>query len=532
MKSRPPRQPVPKQAPAEAPAQQEISPRLRRFLYATAGITGAAVMIVEILGAKMLSPYVGTSHFVWTAQIAVTLAALACGYYLGGRLVDRSSRLGRLFAAILIAAGFLALAVALREQVVYLFLDLPLAASSLLASVFLFFVPLCLLAMTSPFLVRMITRSVREVGGTVGRLTAISTIGSFAGTAAIGYVLIPLLPNSITMYGTSGLLIAIALAYFLAWSRRASSLAVTAVVAAAALASGILGFRAEGAQARAFNELYRGNSNFGLLQVLQEKDRPTRYYLNDLLIQNTYDSEQGRSASMFTYMLEGLARSYAPRLETALCIGMGIGIVPRDLAREGVSVDVVEINPAVVPVAQRFFDLDPKAFRLFIGDGRYFLNMTSRKYDAVLLDAFLGESTPSHLMSREAFRAIRRVLNPDGVLVINTFVEFGSEKDFYCASLYKTLASVFPTVRVHGARGANSLFLASPSASLPLVRAPEFSDVHVEALAQVREAYDRRWVPDPAAGIVLTDDYNPVEYFDAANREKFRRALALSMRGR
>ena len=40
-------------------------------------------MIVEILGAKMLAPFLGTSHFVWTAQIAVTMVALALGYYVG-----------------------------------------------------------------------------------------------------------------------------------------------------------------------------------------------------------------------------------------------------------------------------------------------------------------------------------------------------------------------------------------------------------------------------------------------------------------
>ena len=57
---------------------------LRRFLYLTAAITGAAILVVEILGAKMLSPYVGSSHFVWTAQIAVTLISLALGYWFGG----------------------------------------------------------------------------------------------------------------------------------------------------------------------------------------------------------------------------------------------------------------------------------------------------------------------------------------------------------------------------------------------------------------------------------------------------------------
>ena len=157
-------------------------------------------MIVEILGAKMLAPYFGTSHFVWTAQIAVTLVALATGYYAGGRLAGSVATLGRLYGAIAIAAAYLGVAVALREWVAWLFLMLPLAAGSLLASVFLFFAPLSLLAMTGPFLVRVVTSSVSEVGRNVGRLTSISTIGSFIGTLAIGYVLIPLLPNSATMY--------------------------------------------------------------------------------------------------------------------------------------------------------------------------------------------------------------------------------------------------------------------------------------------------------------------------------------------
>ena len=84
-----------------------VSPGLRRYLYTTAGITGAAILIVEILGAKMLSPYVGTSHFVWTAQIAVTLFSLAAGYYFGGAMVDRSPKLSQLFLWIAIAAAYL-----------------------------------------------------------------------------------------------------------------------------------------------------------------------------------------------------------------------------------------------------------------------------------------------------------------------------------------------------------------------------------------------------------------------------------------
>src|SRR5437879_8127240 len=102
-----------------ATPEPALSSGLRRYLYITAAITGAAIMIVEILGAKMLSPYVGLSHFVWTAQIAVTLVALAAGYYAGGRLSDRSQQLGRLYWAILGAAAYVVVRVLVCEQVVY-----------------------------------------------------------------------------------------------------------------------------------------------------------------------------------------------------------------------------------------------------------------------------------------------------------------------------------------------------------------------------------------------------------------------------
>jgi spermidine synthase len=233
---------------------------------------------------------------------------------------------------------------------------------------------------------------------------------------------------------------------------------------------------------------------------------------------------------MFTYMLEDMARAYTPRLDDVLCIGMGIGIVPRDLAAEGSRVDVVEINPAVVGVARDYFDLDTRAFSLTIGDGRWFLDRTRSRYDAVILDAFVGDGNPSHLMSREAFEAVRRVLKPDGALVINTFVDFESPDDYMGASLSKTLAAVFPSVRAHGARSANTLFVASLRSPLTILHEPDFARVHPDAVSEVRSAFAGSWVPAPGSGIVLTDNYNPVEYYDAANREKLRRLLAMAMR--
>jgi spermidine synthase len=167
-------------------------------------------------------------------------------------------------------------------------------------------------------------------------------------------------------------------------------------------------------------EKFSGNSNFGRLQVVDREDGSCRFYLNDNLTQNTYDTDRKQSESQFTYMLAGLARAYTSNITDVLCIGLGVGIVPMDFAHQGAIVDVVEINPAVVPVAVQFFDLETNKIHLAIDDARHFLNRCQKQYDAVVLDAFLGDSSPSHLMTREAFASIRRVLRPGGTLTINS----------------------------------------------------------------------------------------------------------------
>ena len=516
-------------APAATPAAApSLSRGLRRYLYCTAALTGAAIMVVEILGAKMLSPFVGLSHFVWTAQIAVTLVALACGYYAGGRLADRSPRLAWLYWAILGAAIYLALTVIVCEPVAYWSLDFNLAVGSLLASAILFFVPLALLAMTGPFLVRVITSSVAGVGGTVGRLTAISTLGSVAGTLVIGYLLVPRLPNSATMYMTAVVLVLVAAGYFMFFNRQSPGmlllfLLLGSSVGLSTLAAPMRGFRV-------MREVFHGNSPFGQLQVLETHDGGFRYYLNDNLVQNTYDPKAKQSGSTFTYMLSGLARAYTTNIHDALCIGLGVGIVPMEFARQGVRVDVVEINPAVVRVARDYFDLDPAKIRITIDDGRHFLNRCKSKYDAVVLDAFLGDSSPSHLLTREAFSAMRRVLKPAGVLVINSFGELQPGRDYFSASLNNTLKAVFPGVRAHVSSDGAIFFVGANYPDLRFIRPPDCSAFPPLVQSQAAAAFAEIGNIPAGHGRVLTDDFNPVEFYDAHNREGLRRKLALSMR--
>jgi len=481
-------------------------------------------MIVQILGAKQLSPFVGTSHFVWTAQIAVTLVALACGYYVGGTMADRSPRPLRLYAGLMVAAVYLALTIRMVEPVAYWSLRFSLPVGTFLASTVLFFVPLALLAMTGPFVVRVLASSVSTVGGSVGRLTAIGTLGSFLGTILIGYFMIPLLSNSVAMYVTVAALLLVCGGYFL-FTPQKGAMALPVLLAAVC---GIIALP-ELIQAPRFKwvkEQYRANSHFGTLQVLDRPDGTCRYYLNDNLIQNTYAPLTRQSASTFTYMLSGLARAYTTNLSDALCIGLGIGIVPRDFAGQGIRVDVVEINPDIVPMAVKFFDFDPSQVNLMINDARYVLNQTRKQYDAVILDAFLGDSSPSHLMTQEAFTAVRRVLRPGGVLVINAFADIDPGKDFFAGSLYKTLTAVFPGVKLHS-NGDGAIFVVATDRPNPeFVRAPDFSQVHPDALRSTERAFATLVTTAPESGRVLTDDYNPVEFYDARNREQVRRRLA------
>ena len=508
-----------------ATVEPVLSLPLRRYLYFTAATTGAAIMIVEILGAKMLSPFIGLSHFVWTAQIAVTLVALACGYYAGGRLADRSQRLARLYWAILGAALYLAFTVQICEPIAYWCLDFNLAVGSLLASAILFFVPLALLAMTGPFLVRVITSSVAGVGGNVGRLTSIGTLGSLAGTLLIGYLLIPLLPNSLTMYFTALVLMLVCAGYFLLCRRKGPA----AVILLLALGSALGGKSYLGVTHKYtyVTELFRGNSHFGVLQVFDRRDGGFRFYLNDGLTQNTYDPDRKLSVSHFTYALSGLARTYTTNINDVLCVGLGVGIVPMDFARQGARVDVVEINPAVVPVGVRFFDLQTNKLNLTLDDGRHFLNRCRKQYDTVILDAFLGDSSPSHLLTREAFTSVRRVLRPGGTLVINSFGNLDDGKDFFVASLNKTLKAVFRSVRMHTSGDGGIFFVASDRATLDFVRPPDLANIHPRVVRDTEDTY--RGVVDtvPEHGRVLIDDYNPAEFYDARNREDLRRRLAV-----
>lgn len=116
-----------------------------------------------------------------------------------------------------------------------------------------------------------------------------------------------------------------------------------------------------------------------------------------------------------------------PEPKNVLIIGLGGATMPRALEKilPETVIDTVEIDPAVVRVAERFFGYEqgPRQ-RVFVEDGRAFVERArkeGRTYDMVMLDAFDMDYIPAHLLTREFLEQVRAILAPDGVLVANTF---------------------------------------------------------------------------------------------------------------
>ena len=116
-----------------------------------------------------------------------------------------------------------------------------------------------------------------------------------------------------------------------------------------------------------------------------------------------------------------------PSPNRMLIIGLGGGVLPMALAalRPQASVEVVEIDPAVVKVARRYFGFaESDNLRVHVQDARVFTRRASQAgpaYDLIMLDAFGADYIPEHLMTREFLQEVKALLQEDGVLAANTF---------------------------------------------------------------------------------------------------------------
>ena len=506
----------------------------RPALFLVVSLSGACVLALEILGTRVLGPFYGVSLFLWSALISVTLAALAAGYALGGRWADRGPRATRL-SAVLAAAGLWVILIPwLRAPLLAASEGWGLRAAVLATSFALFFPPLTLLGMVSPYAIRLSARRVEEVGRVSGDLFAVSTLASVAAALLTGFVLIPSL-------GVTRLLLLVGATLFTAaalaraGAGRGGAAAVLILLAAAAAGWSA---RAPGPPRTAGVRTVR-QTPYAELRVVDRGGM--RFLLLDGGIHTMVRLEDAAPRQEYVAVTE-LATELFDRPGRALLVGLGGGALARVLTFDNWRVDAVEIDPAVAAAAREFFHLGPQHATVHLADGRRFLRASRDTFDLIVLDAFGSGSVPFHLVTREAFAEAKARLRPGGVVALN--LEAIGWNEPLARAAAATLGTRFrhvvalPIAEPPDQLG-NLVLLACDRA---MEIAPEKLGDPVATLPDEQEhwraverthAWNNRFIP--AGGRVLTDDWNPAdlrsEEINLAARRKTRTVLPAAVLG-
>ncbi len=520
-------------------------------------ISGGAILALELLASRIMTPYFGVSLYIWTGILSITLIALAIGYWAGGKLANSrgldTASLRALFSALPAVASLCMFAACL----IYPTLFAPLAGWNLMGGAFvacliLLAAPLIATSAMNPLLVAIEKHTHGDTGdggdGGSGQVFFVSTLGSVAGVLITAFGLIPYVSNYDAVLIIAATLAALSLAAAIgtlkAWKAPKRRAGIIVMASVSLLASLLLLWQADAYTGRHGPISYQGNtwrieaslrSLFGTVKIIkQDPDASGNYqrlYFQDGLTQNGIASS-GQSSSFYTYALEALAMAYQPDSRYALALGLGAGMVPARLAARGITTEIVEIDPASLQAARRFFALDERKTPVHQTDARTFVHACPRTYDLVIVDLFHGDGTPDYLITRDFFRDLRRCLGRNGVAVFNTFAALKNPLSY--AHLLVTLRSELPHLTLYrpfheGATHTNSFIVAGASALRAPVR------VTLDAVPTRHEAtlWDMLAAPTPLAaalfegGKIITDAHNRAA-LDLAHAQRVHRHSLIS----
>jgi spermidine synthase len=466
---------------------------------------GAGAMATEICASRLLAPYFGSSTIVWANVIGLVLAALSIGYWLGGRLADRSPR-PELLGGIVAAAG---VAIAVVPFAARPFLDVTVrgldqistgaVVGSFVASLLLFAPPVVLLGIAAPFAVRLAVTDVEGAGSAAGRLYALSTAGSLVGTFVSALVAIPLVGTQRTLIGAAAV---VALGGSLLLRRR--WLAVPAGLAALLLVP-------PGAVKASAGLIYETESPYQYIQIVQ--NGPERdLYLNEGIVRHSVWRADtvltGDEWDMFLAVPPLLGRP----VRSVAILGNAGGTTARayGVFYPRASIDGVEIDPAVTAAARRYLGLDDNPrLHVVTADARPFLRSTHARYDLILVDAYRQPYVPFYLATQEFFRLVRARLRPGGIVALNVATVPGDHR--LAEDVAGTLATVFPHVVTWQALRLNQLVLGSeaPLGPARLRAAVPRTPPRIRVLTRLLAAQAR---PAAPSGDPWTDDRAPVEW--------------------
>ena len=463
-------------------------------------------MMLELTGSRILAPFVGTSTFIWTSLIGVILGSLSLGYYHGGQKADKDPTTKRLAQLLFMAGLAIGIVAAINQTILSIvnqyFSSLRWSAS--VSACLLFGPPAYLLGMVSPQAVRIRMNDVSTAGSTIGRLYALSSLGSIVGTFLVGFYLMGWVGSRNILFILSGLCLLLS---FLNVRNKETLVALVIFTAAPFV------------QAMGKSGLKVIDTEYSAVQI--EK---TRYYdgkeIQILKIGNEYSSGMylnSDSLAFDYYRFYKLMFYYHPRPEHLLLIGGGALSVPKyfQSAYPNIQMDVLEIDPALTEIAKTNFHFKPgPSIKNIHEDGRVFLNHNQKKYDVILGDAYRSLfSIPFHLVSKEAFEKMYGALSDDGVLLVNILSPVSGPKLDLIQAMVRTGSAVFPVVKVYkttwnkpAERVQNVMLLCmKKKAGYP-------QNISAEIRQYLSQEIDIQTL-NPEKGLVLTDDFSPVEHY-------------------
>lgn len=489
------------------------------MLELTVFLSGALVMVLEMVGGRVLAPHVGTSAIVWTSLIGVILACLALGAWAGGRFADKSlSRrgLGQALAGAGVGCGITAFChTAIGSGITGAVGNLYAAAVA--AAVATFALPAFFFGMITPYVIRLRIASVDTAGATVGRLYALSTAGSILGTFLGGFVLISWFGSTLILWGlaVAMLLLSLANSHKRPWGR----VLLLALCLFLAWQDSLYGeWLAEKNGTRLVESPYNS------IRIMEGVDyarggKPVRLMATDPGYSQSGMLLEAPDELYFDYTrYYALGPRHVPGAKRLLMLGGGGYSVPKWLlsGKSGLGADldltVVELDPAMTESARRWFGLrDDPRLTVRHEDARAFLNRQKDAFDLVFVDVFNSHySVPFQMGTVEAAEALRRAVAPGGALVMNVISAVEGPDGRLFRGIWHALSTAFPEVRVfcvgdpaHPERVQNLMLVALPEAReeapLPLL-AGDTLESH-------------RYTGAIPPGEPLRDDYAPVERF-------------------
>jgi len=412
-------------------------------LYLFAFIEGAFVASIELLGGKMLAPVYGSSLYIWTSVIGVTLLSLTLGYLAGGIWAIRRNIPDKLFFLFSLASISACTMPLIAEGIFMNFLEMNLFLSSILMTIVLLSTPLFCLGATSSLLIQLQQKGLDSAGRTAGRFYAASTLGGVLNTFLLGFLIIPAfgvrLPLLFSCMLVSVATLLIGGAKFKVRISHAGFFIATLVT--------VFLLTGKKVQNRSVESVYESEGIMGQLKVVDywsENNVLNRALLTNNSAQSIITKTNVTAISQYNYVhfISALA-ALKPENSKVLLLGMAAGSLVYELQKLGFSIDVVDIDERMFYIAERYFYFQKTRTNLFTDDARHYIRTTKKKYDIVIIDISSSELQPSYLYTSECFNEVRQILYPKGFFFVNFQGVLEGESKLAQAtwSVYRTLRS-------------------------------------------------------------------------------------------